>query len=162
MRPRAYAVATMDTKGRELSFVADRIRAAGVEVVTVDVGTLDPPTVGPDIPREAVVASHPTPEGRAQALSGVDRGRSVTAMGEALAVFLRREHEAGRLAGVIGIGGSGNTAAITPAMRALPIGMPKVMVSTIASGNVSPYVGTSDIVMMYPVVDKEPGEEKGA
>ncbi len=153
MRPRAYAVATMDTKGRELAFVADRIRAAGVEVVTVDVGTLDPPTVGPDIPREAVVASHPTPEGRAQALSGVDRGRSVTAMGEALAVFLRREHEAGRLAGVIGIGGSGNTAAITPAMRALPIGMPKVMVSTIASGNVSPYVGTSDIVMMYPVVD---------
>ncbi len=153
MRPRAYAVATMDTKGRELAFVADRVRAGGVEVVTVDVGTLDPPTVAPDIPREAVVASHPTPEGRALALSGVDRGTSVTAMGEALAVFLRREHEAGRLAGVIGIGGSGNTAAITPAMRALPIGMPKLMVSTIASGNVAPYVGTSDIVMMYPVVD---------
>ncbi len=153
MPPRAYAVATMDTKGRELAFVADRVRAAGVEVVTVDIGTLGPPTVAPDIPRKAVVACHPTPEGRALALSGIDRGKSVTAMGEALAVFLRREHEAGRVAGVIGIGGSGNTAAITPAMRALPIGLPKVMVSTIASGNVAPYVGTSDIVMMYPVVD---------
>jgi uncharacterized protein (UPF0261 family) len=74
-------------------------------------------------------------------------------MGEALTCFLRREHEAGRVAGVIGIGGSGNTALITPAMRALPIGLPKVMVSTIASGNVASYVGTSDILMMYPVVD---------
>ena len=74
-------------------------------------------------------------------------------MGEALTCFLCREHEAGRVAGVIGIGGSGNTALITPAMRALPIGLPKVMVSTIASGNVAPYVGTSDILMMYSVVD---------
>ena len=74
-------------------------------------------------------------------------------MGEALEFFLLREYAAGRVAGVIGIGGSGNTALITPAMRALPVGLPKVMVSTIASGNVAAYVGTSDILMMYSVVD---------
>ncbi len=77
----------------------------------------------------------------------------VTAMGEALEVYLRREHDAGRVAGVIGIGGSGGTVLITTAMRALPIGLPKLMVSTVASGNVAPYVGSSDITMMYSVVD---------
>jgi uncharacterized protein (UPF0261 family) len=74
-------------------------------------------------------------------------------MGEALEGFLRRERELGRLAGVIGIGGSGGTALITPAMRALPIGLPKLMVSTVASGNTAAYVGSSDITMMYSVVD---------
>lgn len=153
MPPSVYAVATMDTKGHELAYVADRIRAAGIPVVTVDVGTMDPPTVAPDVPRETVVACHPTNDGRAAALSRADRGTAITAMAEALTCYLVREHEAGRVAGVIGIGGSGNTAVVTPAMRALPIGLPKVMVSTIASGNVAPYVGTSDILMMYPVVD---------
>lgn len=153
MYPSVYAVATMDTKGHELAYVADRIRAVGIPVVTVDVGTLEPPTIPPDIPRETVADCHPSTAGRAAVLSRTDRGEAITAMGEALTCFLCREHEAGRVAGVIGIGGSGNTAAITPAMRALPIGLPKVMVSTIASGNVAPYVGTSDIFMMYPVVD---------
>lgn len=153
MPPSVYAVATMDTKGHELAYVADRIRAVGIPVVTVDVGTLEPPVVVPDVARDAVADCHPTTAGRAAVPSRSDRGTAITAMGEALMCFLRREHEAGRVAGVIGIGGSGNTAAITPAMRALPIGLPKVMVSTIASGNVAPYVGTSDILMMYPVVD---------
>ena len=153
MPPSAYAVATMDTKGHELAYVADRIRAAGIDVVTVDVGTLDPPAVAPDITREAVADCHPTADGRAIASSRSDRGAAITSMGEALSCFLRREHEAGRVSGVIGIGGSGNTALVTTAMRALPIGLPKVMVSTLASGNVAPYVGTSDILMMYSVVD---------
>ncbi len=153
MSPSVYAVATMDTKGHELAYVAERLRAAGLTVVTVDVGTMEPPTVAPDVTRESVADCHPTTEGRITALSRADRGAAITAMGEALTCFLLREHEAGRVAGVIGIGGSGNTALITPAMRALPIGLPKVMVSTIASGDVAPYVGTSDILMMYPVVD---------
>jgi uncharacterized protein (UPF0261 family) len=153
MPPSVYAVATMDTKGHELAYVADRIRAVGIDVVTVDVGTLEPPTVVPDVARQAVADCHPTTDGRSAALARADRGEAITAMGEALTCFLVREHEAGRVSGVIGIGGSGNTAAIAPAMRALPIGLPKVMVSTIASGNVAPYVGTSDILMMYPVVD---------
>ena len=82
-----------------------------------------------------------------------DRGQMITAMGEALEVYLRREYDAGRVAGVMGIGGSGGTVLITNAMRALPIGLPKLMVSTVASGNVAPYVGSSDITMMYSVVD---------
>ena len=153
MPPSAYAVATMDTKGHELAYVADRTRAAGIDVVTVDVGTLDPPAVAPDITREVVAACHPTPDGRSIASSRSDRAAAITAMGEALSCFLRREYEAGRVSGVIGIGGSGNTALVTTAMRALPIGLPKVMVSTLASGNVAPYVGTSDILMLYSVVD---------
>lgn len=153
MSPRVYAVATMDTKGHELVYVADRLRAAGVAVVTVDVGTMGPPVVVPDLTREAVADCHPTTAGRSVAMARTDRGEAITAMSEALTCFLCRENEAGRMAGLVGIGGSGNTALITPAMRALPIGLPKVMVSTIASGNVAPYVGTSDILMMYPVVD---------
>jgi uncharacterized protein (UPF0261 family) len=153
MKRSIYAVATLDTKGHELAYVAERLRGAGIDVVTVDVGTNEPPVVAADVTRDAVAASHPSAAGRAVALGGADRGEAITAMGEALTNFLLREHEAGRLAGVIGIGGSGNTALITPAMRALPIGLPKVMVSTVASGNVAPFVGTSDILMMYPVVD---------
>ena len=82
-----------------------------------------------------------------------DRGAAVTAMSEALVRYVTAEHAAGRICGMIGIGGSGGTALITPAMRALPIGLPKLMVSTVASGQVAPYVGCCDIMMMYSVVD---------
>ncbi len=148
-----YAVATMDTKGRELEYVAERLRATGLPVATIDVGTMDPPTVAPDIDRNTVGSFHPTDVGRGAALSRSDRGRAITAMGEALEVFLRREYDSGRVAGVIGIGGSGGTALITTAMRALPVGLPKLMVSTVASGNTAAYVGSSDIALMYSVVD---------
>lgn len=153
MNRSVYAVATMDTKGHELVYVAERLRAAGVPVVTVDVGTMEPPVEAPDVSREAVVSCHPTAAGRSSALARTDRGEAVTAMSEALTCFLLGEHQAGKVAGVIGIGGSGNTALLAPAMQALPVGMPRLMVSTIASGNVAPYVGTSDIFMLYPVVD---------
>ncbi|HZW29374.1 MAG TPA: Tm-1-like ATP-binding domain-containing protein [Isosphaeraceae bacterium] len=148
-----YAVATMDTKGHELCYVAERLRAAGIAVVTIDVGTKELPVATPDVDRATVADSHPTTAGRIAARSGADRGQAITAMSDALRVYLRREHELGRVAGVIGIGGSGGTALITPAMRALPIGLPKLMVSTVASGNVAPYVDFSDITMMYSVVD---------
>ena len=88
-----------------------------------------------------------------RSISADDRGTAVTAIGEALTEFLLGEQSTGRVAGVIGIGGSGGTALITAAMRALPIGMPKLMVSTVASGNTAPYVDCSDITMMYSVVD---------
>jgi len=148
-----YAVATMDTKGHELAYVAECLRAAGVAVVTVDVGTKEPPVVSPDIHRAAVAECHPTSGGRAAALSDVARGQAITAMSEALECFLSRESAADRVAGVIGIGGSGGTALIAPAMQALPIGLPKVMVSTVASGNTAAYVGFSDITLMHSVVD---------
>jgi uncharacterized protein (UPF0261 family) len=153
MDPSVYAIATMDTKGHELAFVAERLRAAGIPVVTVDVGTLGPAVVAADVDRATVADCHPTAAGRALALSGTDRGAAITAMSQALEGFVRREHAAGRLAGVIGIGGSGGTALITPALRALPIGLPKLMVSTVASGNTAPYVGSSDIALLYSVVD---------
>jgi uncharacterized protein (UPF0261 family) len=148
-----YAIATMDTKGHELAFVADCLRAAGGSVVMVDVGTKGPPTVEPDVRRDRVAECHPRAEGRLAAMSEDDRGRAITAMSEALECYVHGEFEAGRVAGVIGIGGSGGTALVTPAMRSLPIGLPKIMVSTLASGNTAPFVGTSDITMMYPVVD---------
>jgi uncharacterized protein (UPF0261 family) len=148
-----YAVATMDTKGHELAYVADCLRAAGVSVTTVDVGVQSDPAVAPDVDRLKVAAAHPRAEGRRSALEEGDRSPAISAMSQALVEFLRRELESGRVSGVIGIGGSGGTALITPAMRALPIGLPKVMVSTMASGNTAPYVGSSDITFMYSVVD---------
>jgi uncharacterized protein (UPF0261 family) len=155
MEQSVYAVATMDTKGYELAYVADVLRASGVNVVTVDVGTLDPPVVAPDVGRALVAACHaqmpglPTP----QPWSCFDRGAAVTAMSHALTAFLLREYGSGRVAGVIGIGGSGGTGIVTQAMRALPVGLPKLMVSTLASGNTKPYVGLTDITMMHSVVD---------
>jgi uncharacterized protein (UPF0261 family) len=151
--PMVYAVATMDTKGRELAFVAERLRIAGVAVVTIDVGTKGPPKVPADVDRSTVAGYHPTDSGRTAALSHCDRGQAITAMGEALVAFLRREHVQGKVAGVIGIGGSGGSALITPAMRGLPIGLPKLMVSTVASGNTAPFVGCSDIALLPSVVD---------
>jgi uncharacterized protein (UPF0261 family) len=142
-----YAVATMDTKGEEIAFVRDCLLAAGTPVRTVDVGTHSAPTVEPDVTRAEV--SGTTNFGGENA----DRGQAVTAMSQALTEYLLEEESADRVAGVIGIGGSGGTALITAAMRSLPVGTPKVMVSTVASGNTAPYVDCSDITMMYSVVD---------
>jgi uncharacterized protein (UPF0261 family) len=151
--PMVYAVATMDTKGRELAFVAERLRALGMSVVTIDVGTKGPPEVPADVDRSTVAAFHPTDCGHTSVLSHSDRGQAITAMSEALVPYLRREFDQGKVAGVIGIGGSGGTALITPAMRSLPVGVPKLMVSTVASGNTAPFVGCSDIALLHSVVD---------
>ena len=145
-----YAVATMDTKGVELKYVADCLRAAGVQVRMVDVGTGKPPVVRPDVTRDEVQGSDPRVLNRNR---DRDRAAAVTAMSDALTSYLLDKSAAGHLAGVIGIGGSGGTSLITAAMRALGIGLPKVMVSTVASGNTAPYVDCSDITMMYSVVD---------
>ncbi len=145
------AVATMDTKGDEIAYVAEILKARGCPVRTVDVGTSGEPTGTPDVSRLALARHHP--EGAEHVLDGSDRGRAVEAMGEALAAFLAHESEAGRLLGVIGIGGSGGTSLISRGLRALPIGTPKLLVSTVASGNTLPYVDCSDIMMMNAVVD---------
>lgn len=147
MSPSVYAIATMDTKGDELAFVRQCLIDAGVAVRTVDVGTAAPPTVAPDISRDEVVGSPWSSD------EHTDRGEAVTAMSRALTAFLVREHASGAVAGVIGLGGSGGTALISAALRALPIGLPKLMVSTVASGNTAPYVDCSDITLMYSVVD---------
>lgn len=148
-RPRVYAIATMDTKGDELAFVADRLRDLGCPVAMLDVGTLDPPTVQPTIPRHAIAECNP----ECDALACHDRGRAVEAMGVALERYLRRQLQAGRIAGAIGLGGTGGTALISPALRALPIGLPKIMVSTVGGGDVSAFVGSSDLIMLPSIVD---------
>jgi uncharacterized protein (UPF0261 family) len=151
MSPAIYAIATLDTKGDELRYVAAQIRAAGGTCTTVDVSTTHGATRAVDVQRETVAASHPL--GAEHVLKQPDRGQAVAAMSVALTEFLRIENEAGRVSGAIGLGGSGGTALIAPALRALPIGLPKLIVSTVASGNTAAYIGQSDLILMPSVVD---------
>lgn len=144
---KVYVVGTCDTKQQELLFVRDAIARAGVPAVLVDVGTRGRGSSS-DVAPEEVARHHPA--GTRAVLGLDDRGRAVEAMGSALERFLMSRDD---VAGVIGLGGGGNTSLVTQAMRALPIGLPKLMVSTIASGNVAAYVGLSDVCMMPPVTD---------
>ena len=143
---RVFVIGTFDTKARELDYLAQCLRGAGVAVCTVDVSTL-PGDRAVDVSGAEVAACHP--QGAAAVFTG-ERGSAVTAMAEALSAFLLTRRD---LAGVIGAGGSGATALVTPALQALPIGLPKMMVSTLASGETRRYVGASDIFMLYPVTD---------
>jgi uncharacterized protein (UPF0261 family) len=144
---RIYVVGTADTKGGELAYLAERIAAAGGRPMIVDVGTTKPSTE-PDI-AAAEVARH-GPPGTAEALASGDRGRAVAAMTAAFARFAATRQD---IAGIVGVGGGGGTSIVTAGMRELPLGLPKIMVSTLASGDVSPYVGVSDIVMMPSITD---------
>ncbi|MFM8893688.1 MAG: Tm-1-like ATP-binding domain-containing protein [Planctomycetia bacterium] len=142
---------TLDTKGREHAFVAELIRGRGHVPLLVDVGTGGPPVVAPDISREEVAAAAAVDLAR---LVGTgDRGACVSAMAAAAAALLGRLVAEGRIDAVISLGGGGGTAIASAAMRPLPIGFPKLIVSTLASGNTAAYVGTSDIAMMPAVVD---------
>jgi uncharacterized protein (UPF0261 family) len=136
-------VGTLDTKGEELAFLRARLQQAGVEVLLADAGTVGPPRVEPDIPRAEI----------ADTAGLTDRGAAVTAMAEGAAELAARLYAEGRIDGVLGAGGSGNTAIATAAMRALPVGVPKLMVSTMAAGDTSVYVGGTDITMMASVTD---------
>lgn len=142
---------TLDSKGCEHEFVAQRLRSRGHEPLLIDVGTFAPPQVTPDVSREVVAAA-----GRddwAAVMARHDRGECVAMMAQAAAKYLSQLHEQGRIQGVISLGGGGGTAIATAAMRALPIGFPKLMVSTLASGNTAHYLGTKDITMMPSIVD---------
>jgi len=143
----AYVVGTFDTKAAELLFVRDRIRAQGVPVVAVDVATTRHDVPGADVSAAEVAAHHP--RGATAVFTG-ERASAVAAMADALVGFVRQR---GDLGGVIGAGGSGAAALVSPALRALPVGVPKLLVCTLASGDVRPYVGSSDIATLYPVVD---------
>ncbi len=150
MQRRVYIAGTCDTKGRELAYVKQLVTARGVPAVVVDLSTLDPgsgPSGAADVSASEVARHHP--DGMASVFTG-DRGTSVAAMATAFARFIVARDD---VAGLFGLGGSGGTALVAPAMRALPVGVPKLMVSTVASGNVAPYVGPSDIAMMYSVTD---------
>ena len=143
------AISTMDTKGAEIAYISNCLRKTGCTVLMVDLGTFKPPSVQPDVTREVVAACHPG--GVAAVLKTKDRGQAVKAMGKAFIYYCQENRDS--FAGFIGIGGSGGTSLITPAMCAMPVGFPKVMVSTMASGDVSAYVGGSDITMINSVAD---------
>ena len=149
--PTIAVLGTLDTKGVDHAYVADLIRARGHRPLLIDVGTGASPTVTPDIPREEVAAAGGID--LATVMARRDRGEAVTAMSVAAPALLLKLATANRIQGVISLGGGGGTAIATAAMRTLPIGFPKVMVSTLASGNVAPYVGVKDIAMFPAVVD---------
>ncbi|MFG2639472.1 Tm-1-like ATP-binding domain-containing protein [Streptomyces sp. NPDC048370] len=144
-------VGTLDTKGLEYGWLRARLESRGVEVIMVDTGVIGAPRIPADVSRAEVARAAGVD------LDGLrsegDRGAAVTAMARGAAEIVRRLHAEGRLHGVLALGGSGGTSIATRAMRALPLGVPKVMVSSMASGDVAPYVGSSDITMMYSVVD---------
>ncbi|MCR9197884.1 MAG: Tm-1-like ATP-binding domain-containing protein [Planctomycetaceae bacterium] len=143
-RKAVCVVATLDTKAAEARFVADCLRNAGVRVKVVDVGTAQPPAITPDVPREKILAGR---------VLSAERTACFAAMSSGLADWLASAAAQQEVAGVIGLGGSCGTSMITAGMRALPVGLPRLMVSTMASGNVADYVGATDITMMYSVVD---------
>jgi uncharacterized protein (UPF0261 family)/ABC-type branched-subunit amino acid transport system ATPase component len=137
---------TLDTKGDELRFIRDEIAAAGVRVVLVDLSTSGQPSPA-DVPPHHIATYF---RGGPNAVFTGERGAAITAMAEAFEAWVRRQEPVG---GLISAGGSGGSALVAPAMRALPIGVPKVLISSVASGNVAPYVGPSDIMMLYSVTD---------
>lgn len=142
---------TLDSKGHEHAFVADLIRKKRHDVLLIDLGTGGKPQVEPDVSRFEVAAAIDLD--LQTLIDKQDRGECVVAMSKAAPVFLSKLASDGKIDGVISLGGGGGTALGTAAMRALPVGFPKLMVSTLASGNTAHYVGTKDITMMPSIVD---------
>jgi uncharacterized protein (UPF0261 family) len=144
---RVYIVGTADTKGPELLYIKALVEGAGAPALLVDIG-IRAPEIPVDVTAAIVAACHP--RGADHVLGGSDRGAAVEAMGEAFGRFIVTRND---IAGVLGIGGGGGTSMITAGLRQLPVGVPKLMVSTLAAGDVKPFVGASDIAMMYSVTD---------
>jgi uncharacterized protein (UPF0261 family) len=147
-RPTVVLVGTLDTKGEEYAYLRERLEAGGVDTLLVDVGTQGPPLTRADVPPEDVAAA-----GGFDLAALTDRGAAVEAMCAAAPVVVRRLFDEGRCQGVLAAGGSGNTAIATAAMRALPVGVPKLVVSTMAAGDTTAYVDVSDVTLMPAVTD---------
>jgi uncharacterized protein (UPF0261 family) len=149
--PSVYLLATLDTKGPEADYVRRVLQSCGVAVTVVDVGALGDAAVGADVSRERIfaLAGVALDEVRRKA----DRGEAVTLAAAGAAALARSAHAQGDLIGVLGLGGSAGTTIATSAMKVLPLGVPKVMLSTLASGTVRQFVGDKDIFMLNAVVD---------
>ncbi|WP_407168829.1 ABC transporter permease [Bradyrhizobium sp. ORS 111] len=144
--PVVLVVGTLDTKGAELRFIRDIVAGSGLRTRLVDVSTSGKAS-SCDVTAQEIALNH----GRGgSGVFGADRGASVTAMADAFERWLRRQ---GNVAGIISAGGSGGASLVAPGMRALPVGVPKLIISSVASGDVGPYVGPADITMMYSVTD---------
>jgi uncharacterized protein (UPF0261 family)/ABC-type branched-subunit amino acid transport system ATPase component len=144
--PVVLVAGTLDTKGAELRFIRDIIAESGLRTRLVDVSTSGKLSTC-DVSAQEIALNHSR---GGSGVFGADRGASVTAMADAFAKWLRRQ---GNIAGIISAGGSGGASLVAPAMRALPVGVPKLIISSVASGDVGPYVGPADITMMYSVTD---------
>jgi uncharacterized protein (UPF0261 family)/ABC-type branched-subunit amino acid transport system ATPase component len=144
--PYVVVAGTLDTKGEEIRFLRDLLKERGLRTRLVDLSTSGKPSAA-DVPPTEIALNHR--HGASGVFTG-DRGRSVAGMGEAFEAWIRRQRG---VAGIISAGGSGGTSIATRAMRALPLGVPKVMISTVASGDVRSYVGPCDIMMMYSITD---------
>ncbi|HZZ81947.1 MAG TPA: Tm-1-like ATP-binding domain-containing protein [Gemmataceae bacterium] len=142
---------TFDTKGVEFQFVRDLLPARGLKTLTIDAGVMGPPAFAPDVPREQIYAAAGT--SLAAVVKANDRGKAVELAARGAAKLVSDLHQQGKVDGILGLGGSAGTTIATAAMRALPFGIPKLMVSTLASGQVKPFVGVRDIMMMNSVVD---------
>ncbi len=140
-----------DTKGLEYSFINEIIKAQGLKTLLIDVGVLDEPKITPDITREQVAKQADVDIDKL--VKDRDRGKAVAAMSEGAAKLLAKLNDQNKFDGVIALGGTGGTSVACKAMRELPLGVPKVMVSTVAGGDVSAYVGVKDIVMIPSIVD---------
>ncbi len=149
--PTVALLGTLDTKGGEYEFLRDRLREHDVDTLLIDAGVVGEPRIEPDISKEEVAEA--AGESVRKLAEAGDRGAAVEAMGRGAAEIVKRLHEESRLDAIAGLGGSGGTSLISHAMKSLPIGVPKLIVSTVASGDTRPYVGASDITMMYSVVD---------
>jgi uncharacterized protein (UPF0261 family) len=141
----------LDTKGQEFAFLKELIEKEGLKTLVIDFGVMGEPAFTPDITRQEVAKAGGGD--LAYLASGEHKDEAMRVMAAGLTVVVRRLFDEGKLDGVIGMGGSGGTSLSTTAMRALPVGVPKVMVSTVGSGDVSAYVGTRDISIMPSVVD---------
>jgi uncharacterized protein (UPF0261 family) len=144
-------IGTLDTKGAEIRFVRDLLTAAGLTVEVIDAGVLGPPAFTPEVERGYVFRAAGTTLDAVRRAG--DRGQAIEAAARGVASLVADLHVMGGVEGVLGLGGSAGTTIGTAAMRALPFGVPKVMVSTLASGQVKPYVGVRDVCMMNSVVD---------
>jgi uncharacterized protein (UPF0261 family) len=149
--PTVLLAGTLDTKGTEYGYVRDRLRARGLDVLVMDLGVLGEPPFAPDVTASEVARAGGADLAALRAAR--DRGPAIDAMLRGACALVPRLHQGGRVHGVLGLGGSGGTAMITAAMRALPIGVPKLMVSTLASGQTAQYVDVSDLTLMPSVID---------
>jgi len=144
-------VGTLDTKGVEYAFLRDRLREHGVAVLLVDAGVLGEPLIEADVTRREVAEAAGADVD--QLAAARDRAAAIDAMGRGAAEIAKRLFDQGQLDGIVGLGGSGGTSIATSAMRALPLGTPKLMVYAVAPQDIRPYVGTTDVTMMHAVTD---------
>ena len=144
-------IGTLDTKGHEFAFIKDLVEKAGLKTLVVDFGVMGEPSLQPDVSRAEVAAAG---GGKLDQLRSGDRkDEAMKVMSTGLAVTVRKLYDGGKLQGIIGMGGTGGTSVATSAMRTLPVGVPKVMVSTVGGGDVSAYAGTKDITFVPSIVD---------